>query len=185
MVVEKPLLARSLAVWLVGQTALTFQQIADCCGLHLLEIQAMADQETDEVSPLDPIAAGFLTREDIERATQNENAKLHIRVHTVAAEIQKRTKKKQTRYTPLNKRQDRPDAIAWLLKNHPKMPEAIIRRLLGTTSRMVQSIRENTYARSEAANPRNPVDLGMCTQIDLDEAIATGAVGGRKPSAKK
>jgi hypothetical protein len=158
------------AIWLIENTALTFEQISTFCGLHIFEVQALAD---GQVSPgmigVDPVKMGQLTKEEIERCSLNPKASLVLAAPKFVVPVKKKTKKK---YTPLIKRQDRPDAVAWLVKYHPDMPDAIICSLLSTTKATVASIRERTRARMTELKPRDPVLLGFCTQMELDAAIA-------------
>lgn len=170
---DKPLMPKATAVWLVDNTSLTFEQIADFCGLHPLEVKAIADGEVaTAIRGLDPVAAGILTREEIERCQKDPAARLQM-AKSIADEIRpKGTRRKEPRYTPLSKRQDRPDAIAWLLRHHPELSDQQICRLLGTTKATVQAVRDRTHWKSAEIRPRDPVILGLCTQTELDEAVA-------------
>ena len=167
---DKPLMPKATAVWLIDNTGLTFDQIAEFCGLHMLEIKGIADGEVAAgVRGLDPIGAHMLTREELKRCEGDPKAKLKIARST--AENIKPPKRKAPKYTPLSKRQDRPDAIAWLLRNHPELSEKQVCKLLGTTKTTVQAVRERTHWKSQDIRPRDPVLLGLCQQIELDEAI--------------
>lgn len=170
---DKPLMPKATAVWLVDNTSLTFEQIAEFCGLHPLEVKAIADGEVaTSIRGLDPIGAGILTREEIERCQKDPTARLQM-AKSVAEEIRpKTTRRKEPRYTPLSKRQDRPDAIAWLLRHHPELSDQQICRLLGTTKQTVQAVRDRTHWKSAEIRPRDPVILGLCSQTELDEAVA-------------
>lgn len=170
---DKPLMPKATAVWLVDNTSLTFEQIAEFCGLHPLEVKAIADGEVaTSIRGLDPIGAGILTREEIDRCQKDPTARLRM-AKPVAEEIRpKSTRRKEPRYTPLSKRQDRPDAIAWLLRHHPELSDQQICRLLGTTKQTVQAVRDRTHWKSAEIRPRDPVILGLCTQTELDEAVA-------------
>ena len=168
---DRPLMPKATAVWLVENTRLTFEQIAAFCGLHLLEVKGIADGDVATgVRGLDPIGAGMLTREELARCEGDPSSRLVV-AKSIANEL-KPSNKKEPRYTPLSKRQDRPDAIAWLLRNHPEISDQQICRLLGTTKTTVQSVRERTHWKSQEIRPRDPVLLGLCQQIELDEAIA-------------
>ncbi len=168
---ERPLMPRATAVWLVENTALTFDQIAEFTGLHPLEVKAIADGEVAQgIRGLDPVVSGVLTREEIARCEKDPKARLQM-AKSVAATI-KPAKRKTARYTPLSKRQDRPDAIAWLLRHHPELSDAQICKLLGTTKATVQAVRDRTHWKSQDIRPRDPVILGLCTQSELDEAVA-------------
>lgn len=163
-----PIMPQGTAVWLIENTALTFEQIAKFCGMHIVEVQALAD---DQVSTgmigEDPIRLGQLTREEIERCTKNPSASLTLTAPKFA--IKQKTKRK---YTPLLKRQERPDAIAWLLKYYPNMPDSDIASLLSTTKTTVASIRNKTHARMNELKPRDPVLLGFCSQVELDRVTS-------------
>lgn len=165
-----PIMPKGTAVWLIENTALTFEQIAQFCGLHVLEVQALADDQSSVgMIGVDPVKMGQLTAEEIERCSKNPNARLFLSASDVP-ELRKRSKKK---YVPLRKRQERPDAVAWLLKYYPDMPDSVICSLLSTTKSTVASIRERTHARMSELRPRDPVLLGFCSQIELDAAIAS------------
>jgi hypothetical protein len=168
---DRPLMPKATAVWLVENTGLTFEQIAEFCGLHPLEVKGIADGEVATgVRGLDPIGAGMLTRQELARCEGDPKAKLQV-AKSIAADI-KMPKRKEPRYTPLSKRQDRPDAIAWLLRHHPELSEAQICKLLGTTKATVQAVRDRTHWKSQEIRPRDPVLLGLCQQLELDEAVA-------------
>ncbi len=165
-----PLMPKATAVWLVENTALTFEQIADLCGLHPLEVQAIADGEVATgIVGLDPVANGQLTRAEIERCEADPDAHLKLIVTDFP---QPRAKPKGARYTPVSKRQDRPDAIAWILKHHPELSDAQICKLIGTTKPTIQSVREKTHWNAANIKARNPVTLGLCTEADLEKTVA-------------
>jgi len=167
----KPLMPKATAVWLIDQTRLTFDQIAEFCGLHPLEVKGIADGEVAAgIRGLDPVVTGTLTRQEIARCEADPKALLKIS-KSVATEV-KPPKRREPRYTPLSKRQDRPDAIAWLLRNHPEMNDQAICKLLGTTKNTVQAVRDRTHWKSQEIRPRDPVLLGLSSQTELDEAIA-------------
>lgn len=164
-----PLMPKATAVWLIENTALTFDQIAEFCGLHRLEVQAIAD---GEVAPgmqgLDPIVAGEVTMDEIRRCEADTNARLAHPKTTVPAP---RARPKGARYTPVAKRQDRPDAIAWLLKNYPELSDAQISKLIGTTKTTIAAVRDRTHWNASQIKPQNPVNLGICSSADLEKSI--------------
>ena len=167
---DRPLMPKATAVWLVDNTTLTFEQIAEFCGLHALEVKGIADGEVGAgIRGLDPVSGGQLERSEIERTEKDPKARLRL-LRPAAADI-KQTKRKTPRYTPLSKRQDRPDAIAWLLRNHPELTDPQICKLLGTTKNTVNAVRDRTHWKSQEIRPRDPVILGLCSQIDLDAAV--------------
>lgn len=162
-----PLMPKATAVWLIKNTSLSFTQIADFCGLHELEIQAIADGDTAcGIIGQDPIKTGQLTKEEITRCEQNHDASLKI-IEREAVKM----KNKSAKYTSVAKRQDRPDAIAWILKHHPEMPNAQIRKLLGTTNQTIEAIRNKTHKKITTIKPINPVTLGLCSEADLEKEI--------------
>jgi hypothetical protein len=171
---EGPLMPKATAVWLVDNTSLSFDQVADFCKLHPLEVKGIADGEVAAgIKGLDPVVAGQLTREEIARAEKDPNYRLKLAVSTVRIPEQKR--KKGPRYTPLSRRQDRPNAILWLLRNHPELKDAQIMRLVGTTKTTIQQVRERTHWNSASLAPMDPVTLGLCSQIDLDFEVQRAA----------
>ncbi len=167
---DRPLMPKATAVWLVDNTSLTFEQIADFCGLHPLEVKGIADGEVGAgIRGLDPVSGGQLTREELQRCQADPKARLRMARPTADVKIPKR---REPRYTPLSKRQDRPDAIAWLLRHHPELSDQQICKLLGTTKNTVNAVRDRTHWKSAEIRPRDPVLLGLCTQVDLDHAVA-------------
>ena len=165
----QPLMPKATAVWLVENTALTFEQIADFCNLHPLEVQAIADGEVGSgIQGLDPIISGELTQEEIDRCADDPDARLTAARSRVP---QARGKPKGARYTPVSKRQDRPDAIAWLLKNYPELGDAQISRLIGTTKPTISAVRNKTHWNAQNIKPQNPVGLGLCSTRDLEMAV--------------
>lgn len=167
---DRPLMPKATAVWLVENTSLTFDQIANFCGLHALEVKGIADGEVATgVRGLDPVGAGMLTRDELKKGEANPKHKLQL-AKSVANDV-KPLKRREPRYTPLSKRQDRPDAIAWLLRNHPELSDAHICKLLGTTKATVQAVRDRTHWKSQEIRPRDPVLLGLCAQLELDDAV--------------
>jgi uncharacterized protein len=167
----QPLMPKATAVWLVENTALTFEQIAAFCGLHSLEVKAIADGEVAVgMVGLDPIANGQLSKEEIERCEKNPNGRLQLLVQDLPQPI---ARSKGPRYTPVTKRGDKPDAISWLLKHHPDLSDAQLCRLIGTTKPTIAAVRDRTHWNTQNIKPRSPVLLGLCTQRELEEAIAT------------
>jgi hypothetical protein len=175
-----PLMPKATAVWLVQNTALTFDQIADFCGLHQLEVQAIADGEVAlQMQGLDPVGNGQTTTEEIERCQKDPNARLTLAPQAVPEVM---FKHRGPRYTPIAKRQDKPDAIAWLTKNHPELTDAQISKLIGTTKPTIEKIRERSHWNSPNIKPRHPVSIGLCTMAELDAAVAR-ANRGKKVAA--
>jgi hypothetical protein len=167
------LMPKATAVWLVENTALSFEQIAEFCGMHPLEVQGIADGEVAiGIVGLDPIANNQLTREEIERCEKDREGKLKMLEAELPTPIQRT---KGARYTPVSKRQDRPAAIAWLLRHHAELADAQIGRLVGTTKPTIQKIRDRTHFDMANIKPTNPVVLGLCSQDALDEAIGRAA----------
>jgi hypothetical protein len=166
---EAPLMPKATAVWLVENTALSFDQVAEFCKLHPLEVKAIADGDAAQgIKGLDPIQTGQLTREEIEKAVADPEYRLHLSEPKVRLPEAKSGKKKGPRYTPVSRRQDRPNAILWLIRNHPELKDAQIMRLVGTTKSTIQGIRERTHWNAATLTPLDPVTLGLCSQTDLD-----------------
>ncbi len=167
----QPLMPHATAAWLVDNTALTFEQIARFCGLHILEIQAIADETTGtKLMGRDPIRAGELTQAEIDKA------QLDADYDMVMARIpDQSTRTKGPRYTPVSKRQDKPDGIAWILRNHPEVSDGAIGRLIGTTRNTIQAIKERSHWNIVDITPKDPVTLGLCTQRELDAIVAKAA----------
>ncbi len=175
---------KATAVWLVENTSLTFEQIAEFCGLHPLEVKAIADGEVAQgIRGLDPIGAGILTREEIERCQKDPKARL--RMVEPPEEAKRVVRRRGPRYTPLVKRHERPDAIAWLLRHHPELSDQQICRLIGTTKATVQAVRDRTHWKSHDLNPRDPVLLGLCTQTELEEAVEKARAEKAKREAEE
>jgi hypothetical protein len=169
-----PLMPKATAVWLVENTALSFDQVADFCKLHPLEVKAIADGDAAQgIKGLDPIQTGQLTREEIAAAEANPERKLKLADAKVKLPEPKR--KKGPRYTPVSRRQDRPNAILWLVRNHPELKDAQIMRLVGTTKSTIQAIRERTHWNAANLQPMDPVTLGLASQIDLDLEVQRAA----------
>jgi len=169
-----PLMPKATAVWLVENTSLTFDQIADFCKLHPLEVKGIADGEVAAgIKGHDPITSNQLTREEIAKAEKDPDYRMHLAVSKVRLpEIKPR---RGARYTPLSRRQDRPNAILWLIRNHPELKDAQIMRLAGTTKTTLEAIRNRTHWNSAALTPMDPVTLGLCSQIDLDFEVNRAA----------
>lgn len=173
---DRPLMPIATAVWLIDNTGLTFDQIADFCGLHPLQVKGVADGDVGaSVRGIDPITTHQLTRDEIEKGEADPDYRLKLsRPKTIVAE----KPRKGPRYTPVSKRQNRPDAIAWMVRNHPEVPDSQIAKLLGTTKTTIQSVRDRTHWNASNIQPQDPVGLGLCTQIELDAVV-------RKAAAKK
>jgi len=176
-----PLMPKATAVWLVENTALSFDQIADFCNLHPLEVRAIADGDSAQgIKGLDPIQTGQLTREEIEKAEKDPNERLKLADRKVRVPEQKT--KRGPRYTPVSRRQDRPNAILWLIRNHPELKDSQIMRLVGTTKSTIQGIRDRTHWNTANLQPLDPVTLGLCSQIDLDFEVSRAAKEKPQPS---
>ncbi|RFB04868.1 DUF1013 domain-containing protein [Parvularcula marina] len=167
---DRPLMPKATAVWLIDNTALSFDQIADFCGLHSLEVKGIADGDVAAgVRGIDPISQHQLTREEIEKGEKDEDYRMKLsKPKTIVAA----PKKKAPRYTPLSRRQERPNAIAWIVRNHPEVPDSQIAKLLGTTKTTIQAIRDKSHWNSSNLEPQDPVALGLCSQFDLDMAVS-------------
>ncbi|MBM3620143.1 MAG: DUF1013 domain-containing protein [Alphaproteobacteria bacterium] len=164
-----PLMPKATAVWLVDNTTLSFTQISEFCGLHDLEVQAIADGEVAiGMVGRDPVANGELTKEEIARCEADPAAHLRLQVHNRPQPV---TRAGGPRYTPVAKRQDRPDAIAWLLKNHPELQDSQIAKLIGSTKSTIQAIRDRTHWNSTNIKQRDPITLGLCSLRDLNAAV--------------
>jgi uncharacterized protein len=169
-----PLMPKATAVWLVENTSLTFEQIANFCKLHPLEVKGIADGEVAAgIKGHDPITSGQLTREEIAAAEAEEKHQLQLAVSKVR--LPGPSRKRGARYTPLSRRQDRPNAILWLVRNHPELKDAQIMRLAGTTKTTLQAIRDRTHWNSAALTTTDPVTLGLCSQTDLDMEVNRAA----------
>jgi hypothetical protein len=169
------LMPKATAVWLVDNTALSFEQIAQFCSLHPLEVKAIADGESAQgIKGLDPVITGQLSRDEIARGEKDTNYRLKLSEPKVRVPESKR---KGPRYTPLSKRQDRPNAILWLVRNHPELKDAQISRLVGTTKSTIEQIRNRSHWNSANLVPMDPVTLGLCSQIDLDLEVQRASRG--------
>lgn len=173
MAQQTPLMPHATAAWLVDNTSLTFAQIAEFCGLHILEVQAIADDTAaTKLTGRDPVAAGDLTQEEIERGQADPGYRLVIQK---GPEQRRRTS--GPRYTHLAKRADKPDGIAWILRNHPEIRDSQIAKLIGTTKATIQAIRDKTHWNIANITPKDPVALGLCSQRELDALVAAAAKG--------
>jgi hypothetical protein len=159
------------ASWLVDNTALTFEQIAEFCGLHILEVQAMADDlASSKYTGRDPVRSGELTMPEIEKGQASATYKLRMFKAPVTV-----NRTKGPRYTPVSKRQDKPDGIAWILRNHPEISDAQVGKLIGTTRNTIAAIRDRSHWNIQNINPKDPVTLGLCSQRELDALVAKAA----------
>jgi uncharacterized protein len=164
-----PMMPKATAVWLVENTALTFQQIAEFCGLHELEVQAIADGEVVAgMTGLDPMASGQLTQEELDRVAGDPSARLKLAATNIPLPA---VRTKGARYTPVAKRQDKPDAIAFLIRHYPELTDAQISKLLGTTKETINKVRDRTHWNSPNIRPRDPIDLGLCSIMELQAAL--------------
>lgn len=164
-----PLMPKATAVWMVENTTLSFEQIGDFCGMHPLEIQGIADGEVATgIIGQNPIDAGELTKEEIEKAEGDEGYRMVMAEKAVKHIAMGNAKKKGARYTPVARRQDKPEAIAWIIKYHPYIPDAQIVKLIGTTKKTIDSIRERSHWNIGNIKPKDPVLLGLCMQTALD-----------------
>jgi hypothetical protein len=169
-----PLMPKATAVWLVDNTSLTFEQIAEFCGLHVLEVKGIADGDVAHgIKGMDPISSGQLSREEIAAAEDDTTHRLKLSEPKV--EVPEVKTKRGPRYTPVSRRQDRPNAILWLLKNHPELKDSQIMRLVGTTKPTILAIRERSHWNSPNLQAQDPVTLGLCSQIDLDGEVKKAA----------
>lgn len=165
-----PLMPKATAVWLVDNTMLTFKQIADFCGLHELEVQAIADGDVAVgMQGSDPVKAGAVTAEELARCEKSPDAVIQMAKVNIP---QPKARQKGARYTPVSKRGDRPNAIAWLLKSYPELSDAQVSKLIGTTKPTINAIRDRTHWNSSNIKPENPVSLGLCSSVDLEKAVA-------------
>ncbi|MFD2174498.1 DUF1013 domain-containing protein [Rhodobacter lacus] len=170
---NKPLMSKATAVWLVDNTTLTFKQIADFCGMHELEVQGIADGDVAAgVKGFDPVASNQLDQKEIDKGEKDPLYKLRLKFNAAAVGEDKR---RGPRYTPLSKRQDRPNAILWLVKFHPELADAQIARLVGTTKPTIASIRERTHWNIANMTAIDPVALGLCRQSELDSEVQKAA----------
>jgi hypothetical protein len=167
----KPLMPKATAVWLIDNTSLTFEQIADFCGLHPLEVKGIADEDVAKgIKGQDPVASGQLTRDQIEAAERDP--KLRLKMAPAKHKMPNVKLKRAPRYTPVSKRHDKPDAVYWILRNHPEFADADIIKLIGTTKATIQKIRERSHWNAQNIKAVDPVTLGLCSQLELDLAVS-------------
>jgi uncharacterized protein len=177
---DRPLMPKATAVWLVQNTALTFDQIAEFCGLHPLEVQGIADGEVAVgMVGLDPVVSGQITQDEIRRCLVDPSLKLELAKRDIPMPA---ARTKGPRYTPVAKRQDKPDAVAWLLRHHTELTDAQISKLIGTTKDTIAKIRDRSHWNSPNIRPRDPVLLGLCTQTDLNAAIEKARRAAVRPA---
>ena len=166
----KPLMPKATAVWLVDNSALTFEQIADFCGLHPLEVKGIADEDVAKgIKGMDPVTSGQLSREQILEA--EKNPKVRLKMAPPKHKMPNVRLKRAPRYTPVSKRQDKPDAVYWIIRNHPEFADADIIKLIGTTKATIQKIRERSHWNATNIKAVDPVTLGLCSQLELDLAV--------------
>lgn len=172
---RRPLMPKATAVWLVENSGLAFDQIAEFCGLHPLEVKGIADGDVAQgIKGMDPVNNGQLTREEIARGEKDHGYKLKLAESKVELPVQAQTRK-GPRYTPVSRRHDRPNAVLWLLRNHSELKDSQLMRLVGTTKPTIAQIRDRTHWNSAQLTPQDPVTLGLCSQIDLDAEVAKAA----------
>src|SRR5476649_2861885 len=179
---QKPLMPKATAVWLVDNTGLSFEQIADFCGLHPLEVKGIADEDVAKgIKGQDPVATGQLTREQIADAEKDPRKRLKMAApkHKMPGVRLKRA----PRYTPVSKRHDKPDAVYWLIRNHPEFTDSDIIKLIGTTKATIQKIRERSHWNATNIKAVDPVTLGLCSQLELDLAVTRA--GAKRDRALK
>jgi len=172
---RKPLMPKATAVWLVENTSLSFEQIAAFCGLHVLEVKGIADGDVAQgIKGLDPVTSNQLTRDEIEAAEKDPSRELKIAEPKVVIP-ETVSAKRGPRYTPVSRRHDRPNAVLWLLRNHPELKTSQIMRLVGTTKPTIAQIKDRTHWNSPNLVPQDPVTLGLCSQTDLDNEVKKAA----------
>ena len=181
---DQILMPKATAVWLVDNTSMTFEQIADFCGLHPLEVKGIADGEVArDIRGADPIALGQLTRDELDKAQADPAYRMKAQ-KSRHAELLKPVKK-GPRYTPVSRRQDRPDAIAWFVRNHPEVSDAQIAKTLGTTKSTIDQVRDRTHWNSANIKPVDPVTLGLVTQLELDAVVKMAAERQAREDARR
>jgi hypothetical protein len=184
---SKPLMPKATAVWLVDNTALTFEQIADFCGLHPLEVKGIADEDVAKgIKGQDPVASGQLTREQI--ADAEKDPRKRLKMAPAKHKMPNVRLKRAPRYTPVSKRQDKPDAVYWLIRNHPEFTDSDIIKLIGTTKATIAKIRERSHWNAANIKAVDPVTLGLCSQLELDLAVSRASAKAErtaKRAAKK
>jgi len=170
-----PLMPHATASWLVDNTSLSFEQIAEFCGLHILEVQAMADDlAASKYTGRDPVHSGELSHDEIAKGQADPNYRLQMQRAPVDV-----SRTKGPRYTPVSKRQDKPDGIAWIIRNHPEISDAQIGKLIGTTRNTINAIRDRSHWNIQNIQPKDPVTLGLCSQRELDAAVGKAAKRAR------
>ena len=182
----KLLMPKATAVWFIDNTALSFEQIADFTGLHAIEVQALADEEVGRgIVGRDPVKNNELEADELEKAIANSDYLMkikHVRGDLPAVKV----RAKGPRYTPVSKRTDKPDAISWILKNHPEISDAQITKLVGTTKPTIAAVRDRSHPDSSTIRPRHPAELGLCTYQELEKASEKGLrAQGKDPAAVK
>ncbi|HLK25112.1 MAG TPA: cell cycle transcriptional regulator TrcR, partial [Caulobacteraceae bacterium] len=181
---DQILMPKATAVWLVDNTTLTFEQIAEFCGLHHLEVKGIADGEVArDIRGADPIGNGQLSREELDKAAADPNYRMKAQ-KSRHAELLKPTRK-APRYTPVSRRQDRPDAIAWFLRNHPEIPDSQIVKVLGTTKSTIEQVRNRTHWNAANIKPVDPVTLGLVGQLELDALVKRAAEKKARDDARR
>ncbi len=179
-----PLMPKATAVWLVENTGLSFRQIADFCHLHELEVKGIADGDVAAgIKGLDPVTGGQITREEIEKGETDPEHRLRILESKVNIQVQKSTS--GPRYTPVSRRGDRPDAIAWQIRYHPELPDSAIMKLVGTTKSTITAVRDRSHWNASNIKPVDPVSLGICSQLALDFAVQQAARKAGRPAAEQ
>lgn len=172
---RKPLMPKATAVWLVENTSLSFEQIAEFCGLHVLEVKGIADGDVAQgIKGLDPVTSSQLTRDEIEAAEKDASRKLRLAEPKVVIP-ETSVSRRGPRYTPVSRRHDRPNAVLWLLRNHPELKTSQIMRLVGTTKPTITQIKDRTHWNSANLVPQDPVTLGLCSQTELDNEVKKAA----------
>jgi hypothetical protein len=181
---QNVLMPKATAVWLIENTSLAFNQIAEFCGLHPLEVQGIANEDVAKgIRGVDPIAGGFLSREEIAKGEASDAYKLKpLEQKRIDLPV---VKKRGARYTPIARRQDRPDAIAWFLKNHPEVPDSKVVKLIGTTKSTIDQVRNRTHWNSSQIKPVDPVTIGLCSQIELDAVVSDAAAAKARADKRK
>jgi hypothetical protein len=168
---NRPLMPKATAVWLIENTSLTFDQIADFCGLHRLEVQGIADGEVAKgIAGTSPIATGQVSADEVKRCERDPTSRLQLSEEVIELLRNQQRSKRSSKYTPIARRQDKPDAVAWLLKNCPEMTDTQIIKLIGTTKATINAVRDRTHWNIANIKPKDPVLLGICTQVNLDRA---------------
>ncbi|HPF78469.1 MAG TPA: DUF1013 domain-containing protein [Alphaproteobacteria bacterium] len=180
----KLLMPKATAVWLIDNTTLTFEQVAEFTGLHKIEVQALADEDVGlGIVGRDPVKNGETTQEEMDKALADESYIMKLSRSDLPTV---KVRAKGPRYTPVSKRGDKPDAIAWLLKNHPEISDAQIGKLVGTTKPTIQAVRDRTHQNSQNIRPRNPAEMGLCTYQEIEKASDKGLrAQGKDPEAIK